>query len=342
MRVEGEVPLELVVWFSTPAAESLRVLAEAAPTIEWRVEVDGRMRLRVRGGVADVEPRVQRGGAASESRGAAGQPWMGLFTGRVNFSDAGDSGIASRRPFAAYANEQPDPPLRLETCWFATDTDGRVACFDRHQLGAAPMKRAWGPRPEPPLVQRAPDAIAREIEGAHAQTKLPARTFGFLARARELAAALARGVPPALVRRWSLTLVDDARVLASLATSAEGPHAEPLSVFAVQWLHVRGVCDGCLRASLTDHRLRGAYLYQHRVRTRATPYDRVGEPNAPWSIAEAAAALGLAPDALARSTLPLRFADKDRLQPIEYVPCTWSDTVPWESESGERHAGTRA
>jgi hypothetical protein len=56
--------------------------------------------------------------------------------------------------------------------------------------------------------------------------------------------------------------------------------------------------------------------------------------------AMAAAVLGLPLAALRESALPVRFADKDRLQPIEYVRCTWSETVPWESEAGEQYGET--
>jgi hypothetical protein len=91
---------------------------------------------------------------------------------------------------------------------------------------------------------------------------------------------------------------------------------------------------------MRDPRLEGLFVYSHARRDRAAPYERVSEPAAPWSADEAAARLNLQIETLRRSTLPVLFTAKHRLQPVEYVPCTWSETVPWESESGERH-GTR-
>src|SRR4051812_1901438 len=115
MRVEGDVGVDTVIWLTGSDESAVaRSLARAVPTADWTVSVLDRTRVRLRGDVADVEPRV-------------GGRWTGLVTGRVAANPAG----LSDGGFRPYVVEPPPPPLHLHSCWFAVDLDGRVACFDR-------------------------------------------------------------------------------------------------------------------------------------------------------------------------------------------------------------------
>jgi hypothetical protein len=320
MRVEGEVALEAVVWLTaSPEALAARALAGALPTAEWVLHMFDRARIRLRGPVADVEVPY-------------GRRWSGLISGRL-IAEASPS----LPPFQPYVVEHPGLALLLESCWFAVDLQGHVACFDRDTLGAAPMRRCWGPRPEPIAEPLPPEALREALLGRHGPLARPAPAYTFVADAEALAHALAHDAPPSAARRWSLTMHErDALVAGGLGSV----QTEPVSAELLAWLHAHDLCRGCTRASLRDPRLQGIFLYQHQGRARAAPYERVGEPAEPGTVEQVAAALGLHPAALRRAPLPVRFTDKERLQPIEYVRCTWSDTVPWESEAGERHGGT--
>jgi hypothetical protein len=197
------------------------------------------------------------------------------------------------------------------------------------------MKRCWGPRPNP--IVRPTDAtavVATVGDHHHAHSRTPARAFTFTANAEALARELSTGAPQAASRRWVLMVSGDQAVLTCGVGTGAG---EPVPPTFIAWLHARGLCRGCARSSLRDARLQGLFVYQHHGRTRAAPYERIAEPITPRSPDEVAHALGLQREALQRSVLPVSFAVKDRLQPIEYVPCTWSETVPWESEAGDRH-----
>src|SRR5262249_43747404 len=156
-----------------------------------------------------------------------------------------------------------------ESCWFAVDQDGRVACFDRDQLGAAPMKRCWGPRPEPPAMPRQAQALTAEVAGHHASARSPARAYTFVTRADALGQELTRGAPQSATGRWAVLLHGDQAVISGGAGTTLG---EPVPATFVQWLHSRGLCEGCARSSLRDSRVAGAFVYQHHGRARASPY----------------------------------------------------------------------
>jgi hypothetical protein len=230
-------------------------------------------------------------------------------------------------------------PLLFESSWFAVDVEGRVACFERDQLGAAPMKRCWGPRPEPRFEPYTPERMAGALTRRHAHAHVPARHFSFSADPDRLVRAFESETPPFAARRWTLTMHED-RVVASTGIGTNGDE-ETVSTSLIQWLHTHDLCEGCARSPMRDPRLEGIYVYAHQGRARAAPYDRVGEPAAAWTLEEAASMLGIQPETLRRSSLPVSFAEKHRLQPVEYVQCTWSETVPWESESGEQHGARR-
>jgi hypothetical protein len=317
MQIEGDAPLDLMVWLTeAPEAQQARALAAAAPAADWLLGAMDRARLRFRGEAVDLELAV-------------GRRWTELFTGRVTWTAVGTAPA-----FRPYSLDWPQPLLRLESCWFAVDLDARVGCFDRDQLGAAPMKRCWGPRPAPPAPAPDVPALVAALGGRHAtNADLPARAFTFVADANALATALRADAPEALARRW-LFQAHDHRAL--LSTGRGTPGSEPVPPELSAWLHRAGVCHGCTRASVRDGRLGGCFVYQSPGRARAAPYERIGEPIEPWTVEQAAAALGLNPTALRASVLPVRFAEKDRLQPLEYARCTWSETVPWETEAGEQ------
>jgi hypothetical protein len=325
MRIEGEVGLEMMVWMAqSPEARIARALANSVRGSDWTLAAIDRQRVRWRAGVIEVEARH-------------GSNWSGLVSGRIHENEP--SSADSKHSFRPYAIDVPSAPLRLESCWFAVDLEGRVACFDRDTLGAAPMKRCWGPRPEPHFAAYEPDSIATVIAGRHARAHLPSRHFTFVADPERLVRAFEKTPPEAAARRWTLSLAASGVVVSAGHAPNHDDETIPLSL--VQWLHTRDLCEGCVRSPMRDPRLEGVFVYAHARRDRAAPYERVGEPSVAWSLEQAAEHLGLQSEALRRSTLPVLFTAKHRLQPVEYVQCTWSETVPWESESGERHGARR-
>src|SRR5689334_11205399 len=120
MYIEGEVPIEVLVWLDhSPEALLARELAAALPAARFSTCIFDRARLGLHGSSVEVEPKW-------------GLRWSGLITGRIALAS---TAAPPRAVFKPYASEPPAQPLSLESCWFALDSDGRVACFDRDQLG---------------------------------------------------------------------------------------------------------------------------------------------------------------------------------------------------------------
>jgi hypothetical protein len=316
-----------MVWLSqSPDASVARALATSVDGSDWTLSMLDRQRVRWRGATIEVEAR-------------GGSQWAGLVTGKVHeHADDRAADEADHSPFRPYVIDAPMLPLRLESCWLAVDLEGRVACFDRDQLGAAPMKRCWGPRPEPTFEGYDPAGLVTSLDGRHAHAHLPARHITFCADAERLVQAFQKQPPESASRRWNIVL-HGGRIVAS--TSASAGDADSVQPSFIEWLHALDLCVGCARSPMRDPRLEGVFLYAHQGRARAAPYDRINEPPSTWTIDHAAARLGVQADSLRRSVLPVLFTAKPRLQPVEYVQCTWSETVPWESESGERHGARR-
>ncbi len=328
MRLEGDVGLEAMVWMAqSDEATVARALAHAVQGSDWTLTMMDRRRVRWRGDTVEIEA-------------PSGSAWGGLVVGRVHEQERPETPPeeSTRDAFRPYALDAFGAPLRLESCWFAADLDGQVACFDRDALGAAPKKRCWGPRPAPAFEPYTAPALADALARRHARSLDATRHFAFVADARALVEAFRSHAPAEAARRWAVSF-DRGRAIVS-TTAGHGD--EPLLAGEfLAWLHDASVCEGCARAPMRDPRIEGVFTYAHQGRARAVPYERVAEPSVAWTVDQAAARLGLSIEALRGSVLPLVFAAKPRLQPIEYAPCTWSETVPWESEAGVQHGARR-
>ena len=219
----------------------------------------------------------------------------------------------------------------MDTCFFAIDKDGHVACFDTGEAGAVPANALSGD--EAYEVRRQLAALPR-VEVIHDRK-------GFVTPGGQNEFNEHRGrfaLPyPTLVFLASLDPVAD-EIAAGRAVQV--PASEGVAVIFQQMpeevsnrLHDSGACLGCTwyfhRDEEEDYRpdltTRGLFSYSHLTENWISgPYGRVRRPAQPIHVDQLPPRIRQAVKAMRFDTLS--FADTPHIQPVEHAPC-----VSWES-----------
>jgi hypothetical protein len=219
----------------------------------------------------------------------------------------------------------------MDTCFFAIDRDGHVACFDTGEAGAGPANALSGDDADSVRQQLA--ALPR-VEVVHDRQGLvtPGRQNEFNEHRGRFPMPY-----PTLVFLASLDPVAD-EIAAGRAV--EVPASEGVAVMfqemteaVIDRLHDSGACLGCSwyfhGEDEEDHRpdltTRGLFSYSHLTENWISgPYGRVRRPAQPIHVDQLPPRLREAVKAMRFDTLS--FADTPHIQPVEHGDC-----VSWES-----------
>jgi hypothetical protein len=221
---------------------------------------------------------------------------------------------------------QPDYPAAhsMDTCFFAIDRDGRVACFDTGEAGALPTRALSGESAysvrrqlaELPRVEVIHDRQGRLTPGGRNEFNehrgrlgLPYPTLMFLASLEPVADDIAAG-----------------RAVQVSASEGVAVLFREMSEELAERLHRSGSCLACTWSFQDDEErrpdpaARGIYLYSHLTENWiAGPYGLVSRPAQPIHIDQL-------PPRLRRSIQALRFdslsfAETPHIQPVEHAEC---------------------
>lgn len=222
---------------------------------------------------------------------------------------------------------QPDYPAAhsMDTCFFAIDRDGHVACFDSGEAGAVPVQAVTGP---PDTVERQLAALPRcEVLYDPRGHTLPG------SRQQLLGHRSLWGVPvPVLMFLKALDPVQEemAAGLAVQVPASEGVAVlfRTLSEERAKQLHDSGACLGCDwhfeeaddEENVADWTTRGFFRYGHLTENWISgPYGRERCPVQPLHIDRLPPQLREAIQAMRFDSLC--FAEAAHIQPVEHAPC---------------------
>jgi hypothetical protein len=219
----------------------------------------------------------------------------------------------------------------MDTCFFAIDKDGHVACFDTGEAGAVPANALSG---EEAYELRQQLAALPRVEVVHDRQ-------GFVTPGGQNEFNEHRGrFPLPYPTLMFLAALDPVADEIAAGRAVQVPASEGVAVMFQQMpeevaarLHDSGACLGCtwyfhgefdqaLRPDLTT---RGLFSYTHLTENWISgPYGRVRRPAQPIHVDQLPPRIREAVKAMRFDTLS--FADTPHIQPIEHAEC-----VSWES-----------
>jgi hypothetical protein len=223
---------------------------------------------------------------------------------------------------------QPDYPAAhsMDTCFFAVDRDGHVACFDTGEAGAVPVQALSGPS----------DAVYRQL-AALPRVDVLYDPQGHSLPGDSVARNTHEGLhlrPPFLM---FLAILDPVREEIAAGRAVQVPASAGVSVvfrelneLLVKSLHDSGACLGCHwhfdredeeeEYGVQDWTTRGLFTYGHLTENWISgPYGRERQPSRPIHVDELPPNVRQAIKAMRFDSLC--FADTPHIQPVEHAAC---------------------
>jgi hypothetical protein len=213
----------------------------------------------------------------------------------------------------------------MDTCFFAIDRDGHVACFDSHESGAVPVHALTGP----------PDTVRHQLFTLPHVEVLFDPLGHMLPRPVTLITSHrgSWGVPAPII--MFLNSLDPVRADIAEGRAVQLPASEGVAVAFRQLsedranqLHDSGVCLVCswhivdrgTEEFFGDWATRGLFYYAHLTENWISgPYGRQRNPTQPLHIDQLPPHVREALQAMRFESLC--FADTPHIQPIEHAPC---------------------
>ncbi len=228
---------------------------------------------------------------------------------------------------------QPDYPAAhsMDTCFFAIDRDGHVACFDTGEAGALPVLALSG---EAAYDVRRQLATLPRVEVVHDRQGrlMPGRRNEFNEHRGRL------GLPyPTLM---FLAMLEPVQEEVAAGRAVQVPASEGVAVLfremseeLAERLHDSGACLACTwnfqdedDEQRPDLASRGLFLYSHLTENWiAGPYGRVTRPALPIHVDQLPPRLRRAIAALRFDSLS--FVQTPHIQPVEHAECEAYDSA---------------